>query len=244
MPPHQVSEDLKACIPALHHEGYSVKDICHLLNIKKTLVYKVLSLYQQFGIVSNPFKYSCSMGHPHTLNQVDLVFLSAIIDHQRSVYLDKLQDELWLKQHVHITLLTLSHTIQQLAVSHKVISAHAYEQSEILWALYMNRIAEEAPDANMLMFIDEAAKNERMLSWKYRHSCKGIHCVVCRQFIQGMHYSVILAITLDGIITYDTIEGLVDYQDRFFADLIFQGVRAQSSGKTERLHSIVALPEG
>ena len=38
-------------------------------------------------------------------------------------------------------------------------------------------------------------------------------------------------------------------QDQFFADLIFQGgggqgVRAQSSGKTEGLHSIVVLPEG
>ena len=39
-------------------------------------------------------------------------------------------------------------------------------------------------------------------------------------------------------------------QDQFFANLIFwgggggQGVRAQSSGKTEGLRSIVVLPEG
>ena len=74
MLPHQISEDLKAHILALYHEGYSVKDICHLLNIKKTLIYKVLGLYQQLDVVSNPYKY--------LFNQADLVFLSAIIEHQ------------------------------------------------------------------------------------------------------------------------------------------------------------------
>jgi len=55
-------------------EGYSVKDICHLLNIKKTLIYKVLGLYQWLDVVSNPYKY--------LFNQADLVFLSAMIENQ------------------------------------------------------------------------------------------------------------------------------------------------------------------
>ncbi|KIK73845.1 hypothetical protein PAXRUDRAFT_20442 [Paxillus rubicundulus Ve08.2h10] len=50
----------------------------------------------------------------------------------------------------------------------------------------MNCIAAEAPDANMLMFVDEAAKDE------------------CTS------YSIVPIITLDGIITYDIIEGPVD----------------------------------
>ncbi|KAI6003763.1 hypothetical protein EDD15DRAFT_2219971, partial [Pisolithus albus] len=54
-----ISNDLKAHIPVLHHEGYSVKTICHLLGIKKTTVYRVLSRYLCFGSTSNPHTYSC-----------------------------------------------------------------------------------------------------------------------------------------------------------------------------------------
>ena len=74
----------------------------------------------------------------------------------------------------------------------------------------MNRIAKEAPDANMLVFVDEAAKNECTLSQKYGWSHKTVHCVVQRPFVHGLHYSIIPTITLDGIIAYDIVEGPVD----------------------------------
>ncbi|KAL4064142.1 hypothetical protein V8B97DRAFT_1988675, partial [Scleroderma yunnanense] len=38
MPHKGISDDLKSCIPVLFHGGFSVKDICHLLGIKNTLV--------------------------------------------------------------------------------------------------------------------------------------------------------------------------------------------------------------
>ncbi|KAF8559466.1 hypothetical protein OG21DRAFT_1370059, partial [Imleria badia] len=172
--------DLKACIPVLFREGLSIKEICHQLGIKKSFVYQVLCLYNQFGVVSNPHNYSCAVGCPCSLNQADLAFLSALLDHWRSHYLDELQDELQLKHGVCATLLTLYHALQQPGISHKIISAHVYEQNKLLWAMYMNCIAEEVPDPGMLMFIDEAAKNERTLSRRYGRLGKGVHCVVQR----------------------------------------------------------------
>jgi transposase-like protein len=54
MPPY-ISNDLKGRIPALHHEqGYSVKNICQLLNIKKTLVYETLKHHRTFGVPYDP----------------------------------------------------------------------------------------------------------------------------------------------------------------------------------------------
>jgi len=91
---------------------------------------------------------------------------------------------------------------------------HAYERSEVPWALYMNWIAKEAPDANMLMFVDKATKNEHTLSQKYGWSHKTVHCVVQRPFVHGLRYSIIPAITLDGIIAYDIVEGPV-YGEQF-----------------------------
>ena len=219
--------DLKARIPVLFREGYSVKELCHLLGIKKSLVYKVLSRYQWFGSVSNPHTYSCGVGRPRFLNSTDLAFLSAIIDHRPSVYLDELQDELRLKRNVHPTLSTLSRALKQkLGVTRKAISAHACEQNELSRALYMNLIAEEVPDPNMLVFIDEAAKDECTISRRYGRSGKGIRCTTQRRFVRGTRYSIIPAITLDGIIAYDIVEGPVD-TERFVKFLREQVVRLQ-----------------
>jgi len=43
----------------------------------------------------------------------------------------------------------------------------------------MNHISKEASDACMLMFVDEAAKNEHMVSWRYGCWGKGVCCMIC-----------------------------------------------------------------
>ncbi|KAF8123975.1 hypothetical protein EV363DRAFT_1227831 [Boletus edulis] len=57
MPPRRVSDDLKARIPVLYQEGFPVKYICHLLGVKKTLVYNILKLYKTYHSTSNPFNF-------------------------------------------------------------------------------------------------------------------------------------------------------------------------------------------
>ncbi|KIK76629.1 hypothetical protein PAXRUDRAFT_169326, partial [Paxillus rubicundulus Ve08.2h10] len=78
--------------------------------------------------------------------------------------------------------------------------------------IYMNCIAADAPDPNMLVFIDEAAKDK----WTSNHQCgwsmKGVRCCVNRCFIRGTRFSILPAITLNGIVAYNIIEGPVDSQ--------------------------------
>lgn len=74
----------------------------------------------------------------------------------------------------------------------------------------MNRIAAEAPDVNMLMFVDEAAKDERTSVRRHGRSRKGVRCIARKCFVRGSRYSIVPVITLDGIIAYDIIEGPVD----------------------------------
>ena len=45
MPQHTVSEDLKIFIPALHHDGYEIQQICDILMVKKSLIYKTLAFF-------------------------------------------------------------------------------------------------------------------------------------------------------------------------------------------------------
>ena len=71
MPPHCVSWDLKARIPILRYEqGFSVKDICRVLGIKKSLVYKTLQFYHAHGTTYNP--YAHKQGHKCQLTSIDV----------------------------------------------------------------------------------------------------------------------------------------------------------------------------
>src|ERR1700736_3232657 len=53
--PVSSSNDLKAHIPALRYEqGFSVKKICQILNIKKTQAYQSLRLHRSHGLAYDP----------------------------------------------------------------------------------------------------------------------------------------------------------------------------------------------
>jgi hypothetical protein len=58
MLPRTISRDLKVRIPTLHYHGYAVKEICDLLGIGKSLVYKTLQYHQIYGLTYNPLAQS------------------------------------------------------------------------------------------------------------------------------------------------------------------------------------------
>jgi len=85
------------------------------------------------------------------------------------MYLDELQHKLRARCGVFVSVHTLLRTLHRLHYSHKSISARALEQDEEQHAIFMNHIAEIALDPEMLMFGDEAAKDERTVSGS--HGC-------------------------------------------------------------------------
>jgi len=93
MPPY-ISNDLKGRIPALHHEqGYSVKKICQLLNIKKTLVYETLKHHRTFSVPYDPNAQRRGLCL-RCLTTTDLSFIRALLNQQHTVYLDEVQEQL------------------------------------------------------------------------------------------------------------------------------------------------------
>ena len=61
----------------------------------------------------------------------------------------------------------------------------------------------------VLMFTDESAKDERTSARRFGRSKRGECCVSRKFFVRGKRFSIIPILTLDGIITYDIIEGPV-----------------------------------
>ena len=80
MPPRTVSRDLKARIPILYYkQNFTIKEICGLLGIKKSLAYKMFSYSSSYGVPYNP--HVCTGGHRRILNREDIKFVVALIEH-------------------------------------------------------------------------------------------------------------------------------------------------------------------
>jgi len=106
MPFHTISRDLKAQIPVLfYRQGFKVKEVCSLLGVKKTLVYKMLSYSHAHGVSYNP--YACKSGRKRVLSQGDLKFIVALLTCRHCIYLDEIQTQLSNECGVSISIVTL-----------------------------------------------------------------------------------------------------------------------------------------
>ena len=160
MPTRTISKDLKDRIPILfHRQGHTIKEICILLGIKKTAAYAALRNQRLFGTTTN--LNARKRGRHRILDGNDLGFIRGFLSQHHTVYLDELQEALEMRCRIHVSISTLVRTLKQLQYSSKQVSAHAAERNDLLRATFMNRIALEVPNMDMVMFTDESAKDDR-----------------------------------------------------------------------------------
>ena len=74
-----------------------------------------------------------------------------------------------------------------------------------------------------LVFIDETSKDERSLSRAYGHSIKNVRVEKSIVFVRGKRYTILPALTLDGFIAADIIEGSCN-KERFQTFILTQVV--------------------
>ena len=93
MPHRSVSLDLKARIPILRYSaGYSAKEICGILGIRKSLVYQTLQYYAVHGVCYNP--NARKRGQHRKLTSIDINFIKSLISEHHTIYLDEIQEQL------------------------------------------------------------------------------------------------------------------------------------------------------
>jgi transposase len=133
MPRRHVSGDIKDRIPYLRYvEQFSVKEIGRILGVRKTLIYDTLANYQKYGVTYNPTAYTnFSRGRRRKLDSVDLRFIWALLNQEPCMYLDELQDQLWIRRNVFVSIPSLLRTLRRLRFSHKHITVQALERNDL-----------------------------------------------------------------------------------------------------------------
>jgi transposase len=195
MPGPMVSRDLKAWILVLFHEqGFNIKEICGLLGLKKSLVYYTLQHTHTYGVPYNP--YTLSPGQKHIFSQGDVRFIIVSLSHRHCTYLDEIQKQLSSECRVNISISTLWRTLHHLQYSYKHVSIRTLEWNDLLRSAFMNRIANEVTNPNMLMFADKAAHNKTTLGRPKGWSLVGKRCVQRWCFRCGERFSILSILTL------------------------------------------------
>ena len=171
-----------------------------------------LSYHSWSMLLYNPNTHKC--GRHRKLISTDINFIKSLVLEHPTIYLDEIQEQLLTQRGAQISISTLMRTLGHLHRSNKDVSGCALEQNIEQHAIFMNWMADLVENPNMLMFGDEAAMNECTSARRQGWSLWGTRCVQRKRFVCGQLYSILPILTLDGIITYDIIEGSV-ISDRF-----------------------------
>lgn len=139
-------------------------------------------------------------------------FLANTVKSTPSIFLDELQEKLLAERSIEVSLATISRSLARLALSEKSLAKEAAERDDMLRAIWQFEIGQY--DAHQLVFLDESAVDDQTGYRTRGRAPIGRACVCRTTFLRGVKYSILPALSLDGIIALDIFEGSVN-RERF-----------------------------
>lgn len=232
----QIAEQLRNRIIVWRYtNGKLVREIADLAGCTERTIYNILRYHREHGKTSNPYAIN-PRGRPRKLEMGDLNFLASLIDANPTVYLDELQDKLFESRQLEVSIPTLSRALRNMALTHKSVARAAFERNELVRATWL-AVNGDIP-MEYIVWLDEAGvdnkTNQRSDGW----GPIGRACVRRATFIRGQRYSILPALTCDGIIALDIFEGSVN-KERFIEFLRDQLVQLLTPYPGP--HSVVVL---
>jgi hypothetical protein len=156
-----------------------------------------------------------------------MAFIHSTLHANPSIYLDELQKRLDDTRNIKISIATLSRALASLEYSRKSLTKVSAERNEELctvWEILMS----EYTNPEVFVFLDESAVDGKTVQRSYGWSRVGQPCVRRMTFHRGKRYSVLPALTIDGIIGLEIFEGSVN-KEKFLSFLRAHVVRNLAS---------------
>ncbi|QRV80718.1 DDE superfamily endonuclease [Ceratobasidium sp. AG-Ba] len=178
---------------------------------KRRSMFKILGWYRDFGTAHNP----CARkpGRRRTLNDDDCEFIRGLITARPKIFLDEIQRELDNRRGVSVHILTISRTLANMKITRKSVTREARERDELLRAIWQAEWG--AYDPELFVWLDESGVDDtatfRFAGWAPAGHSYIQHDLVFR----GIRYTLLPALTTDGIVALEMFEGTVD-RERFW----------------------------
>ena len=163
-------------------------------------------VWNKFRTTVNPFKHYT--GQSRYLDEEDVLYLTTLLKANPSLYLDELQLKLADARDVRISIATLSRALATIQISKKVVTKAALERDEELRTIWELCMAEYT-DPSVFVALDESAVDNKTPQRQTGWAPMGQPCVRRMTFLRGVRYSILPALTMDGIIALEIFEGSV-----------------------------------
>lgn len=161
-------------------------------------------------------------GRPRALDQGDMNYIYSILEANPGLYLDEIQQRLFQAREVEVSIATICRALQRLAVSNKKVAREALERDEIVRATWLAEYGDIPMES--CLWLDESSVDDRTNQRRNGWAPLGRACVRRETFIRGSRFSVLPALSVDGIVALDIFEGSVT-KERFIYFLKEQIVR-------------------
>lgn len=104
---------------------------------------------------------------------------------------------------------TLWRSLRFCGITRKKIQKAAKERNDMLCEFYLYNIGMNYT-SEQLIFVDESAKDERTLTRLYGYSLVNTRAKKSVVFVRGKRYTILPALSLEGFIAVDIMEGSCD----------------------------------
>lgn len=104
---------------------------------------------------------------------------------------------------------TLWRSLRFCGITRKKIQKAAKERNDMLRGFYLYNIGMNYT-SEQLIFVDESAKDERTLTRLYGYSLVNTRAKKSVVFVRGKRYTILPALSLEGFIAVDIMEGSCD----------------------------------
>ena len=220
----RISEDVKKIALKLWNQGWETEDITDILGISCASLYRWQAIFEEHGSVIRPPSPLKGQG-TRILTRTLIQACQDLFSRESDLYLDEVVAWLALKHDIVISISTLARNLTEVGLTRKILHKLASERDEQrrqdFWELIHHTFQ---GDGSEFIFVDETSKDERTWARHYGCAMSGSRASLSDVFVRGDRYSLVAAMTIDGYIAADVVEGSYD-RELFYAFITQQVVR-------------------
>ena len=202
----KISPDMKQRALQLIDEGWELKELAEVLGVSSKSIERWDHKYKTHECV-NPS--SGLRGRPRILNTQAIDDLRELIRETPSLYLDEIRDWLALYHDVPISTTALHYNLREHGLTYKLLRKAAAERDDIARSEWLLEIT-SLYTADQLVVLDETSKDNRTICRKYGRAPSGEDPFAEVSLDQGVRYSILPALTIDGYLAVRVVEGSIN----------------------------------
>jgi transposase len=205
---HYIGQEIKELMIIGLGQGSKAKEVARWFCCSARTVRRVRQNYNMYGSVVPPRRGPS--GRPRVFDRQAVDYLLEVLSAQPDIFLDELADMLLETQerqdgNQRVCLATISAMLKREGITRKRISKIARERNRRKRLQYVLDTADYRPD--QFVFLDETRKDDHTTYRRYGRALHGHRAMTEIQFVRGVGYSVLPAMSLDGFLAVDVVEG-------------------------------------